>query len=213
MFAIMLYTLATQVAAVLPSDTPVGTGTATVTYQGQTSAPPPISVVKSSFGIFAVNQSGSGAGVFQNVNSQSNRPFNSPSQSAQPGQVIILWGTGLGPASGDEPAGPLPGDMPNLNVHVYVPGVEATIQYRGRFGCCVGDDQIVFAVPTGVEGCSLPVYVQIDDTLSNFVTISVGKGGSQCQDSSSLRFALVYSARKGPASCGRWICLARRSSA
>jgi uncharacterized protein (TIGR03437 family) len=39
-FAIMLYTLATQVAAVLPSDTPIGigTGTVTVTYNGQTSA-------------------------------------------------------------------------------------------------------------------------------------------------------------------------------
>src|SRR3990172_10846387 len=33
--AIMLYTVATQVAAVLPSSTPLGTGTVTVTYNGQ----------------------------------------------------------------------------------------------------------------------------------------------------------------------------------
>jgi uncharacterized protein (TIGR03437 family) len=38
--AIMLYTLATQVAAVLPSNTPIGTGTLTVTYNGEASARP-----------------------------------------------------------------------------------------------------------------------------------------------------------------------------
>ena len=54
-YAIMLYTLSTQVAAVLPSDTPLGSGTLTVTYNGQTSNSIPINVVKSSFGIFAVN--------------------------------------------------------------------------------------------------------------------------------------------------------------
>lgn len=48
--AIMLYTLATQVAAVVPSNTPVGTRTFTVTYNGQASAPAPITVVPSSFG-------------------------------------------------------------------------------------------------------------------------------------------------------------------
>lgn len=112
-FAIMLYTLSTQVAAVVPSNTPIGTGTLTVTYNGQTSKSAPITVVKSSFGIFATNQSGSGQGVLQNVISQSNRPFNSPTASAQPGQVMILWGTGLGPVSGSEAGQPLPGDMPN----------------------------------------------------------------------------------------------------
>jgi trimeric autotransporter adhesin len=138
--AIMLYTLATQVAAVLPSTTPIGTGTIMVTYNGQSSAAAPITVVRSSFGIFAVNQSGTGPGVLQNVNSESDRPPNSPTQSAQPGQVIILWGTGLGPVTGIETGGPLPGDMPSLDVHVWVGAKEAAIQYRGRSGCCTGDD-------------------------------------------------------------------------
>jgi uncharacterized protein (TIGR03437 family) len=194
--AIMLYTLATQVAAVLPSSTPIGTGTLTVTYNGQASAPAPITVVKSSFGIFAVNQSGTGAGVLQNVNSQSDRPFNSPTQSAQPGQVIILWGTGLGPVTGNEAAGPLPGDMPSLNVHVWVGAKEAAIQYRGRSGCCTGDDQIVFVVPAGVEGCAIPVYVQIDNTISNFATISIGSAGVQCSDPNSLTPAQIQTATK-----------------
>jgi uncharacterized protein (TIGR03437 family) len=194
--AIMLYTLATQVAAVLPSSTPVGTGTMTVTYNGQTSAPAPITVVKSTFGIFAVNQSGTGQAVLQNVNSATDRPFNSPTESAQPGQVMILWGTGLGPVTGNEAAGPLPGDMPNLNVHVWVDGKDAAIQYRGRSGCCTGDDQIVFVVPAGVEGCSLPLYVQIDNTVSNFTTMAVGNNGAQCTDPGDLTAAQLASATK-----------------
>jgi uncharacterized protein (TIGR03437 family) len=194
--AIMLYTLATQVAAVLPSSTPVGTGTMTVTYNGQTSAPAPITVVKSTFGIFAVNQSGTGQGVLQNVNSQTDRPFNSSTESAQPGQVIILWGTGLGPVIGNEAAGPLPGDMPNLDVHVRVGGKDAVIQYRGRSGCCTGDDQIVFVVPAGVEGCGVPIYVQVDNTVSNFVTMAIGNNGAQCTDPGALTAAQIASATK-----------------
>lgn len=195
-FAIMLYTLATQVAAVLPSDTPIGTGTVTVTYNGQTSAPAPITVVQSTFGIFAVNQSGTGPGVLQNVVSQTDRPFNSQTESAQPGQVMILWGTGIGPVTGDETTGPLPGDMANLNIHVFVGGVEAKIQYRGRSGCCVGDDQIVFVVPSGVEGCAVPVWVVVDNVVSNFVTMSVGANGSGCPDPSGLSAALLATAQK-----------------
>jgi uncharacterized protein (TIGR03437 family) len=194
--AIMLYTLATQVAAVLPSTTPIGTGTMTVTYNGQSSAPAPITVMKSSFGIFAVNQSGTGQGVLQNVNSQTDRPFNSSTVSAQPGQVMILWGTGLGPVSGKEQDGPLPGDMPNLNVHVWVGGKDAVIQYRGRSGCCTGDDQIVFVVPAGVEGCAVPVYVQVDNTVSNFVTMAIGSGGAQCTDPGALTAAQIAEATK-----------------
>src|SRR4030081_164536 len=37
--AFMVYTSATQVAAILPSNTPVGVANVTVTYAGQTSAP------------------------------------------------------------------------------------------------------------------------------------------------------------------------------
>jgi len=195
-YAIMLYTLATQVAAVLPSDTPLGSGTLTVTYNGQTSNSVPINVVKSSFGIFAVNQSGSGQGVFQNVISQTDRPFNSATVVAQPGQVIILWGTGLGPVSGQEADGPLPGNIPNLDIHVYVNGVEAKVQYSGRSGCCVGDDQIVFVVPAGVEGCALPVYVAIGGVISNFVTMAVGPDASSCPNPNALSASLLATAEK-----------------
>src|SRR5579871_5310155 len=46
---VMFYTSAGQVAAILPSTTPVGTGTISVTYNGSASPTAPITVVKSSF--------------------------------------------------------------------------------------------------------------------------------------------------------------------
>ena len=192
--AIMLYTLATQVAAVLPSSTPLGTGTLTLTYNGQTSDPAPITVVKSSFGMFTLNQAGSGAAVLQNVNSATDRPINGSTKAAHPGQVMILWGTGIGPVAGDEAAGPLPGDMKSLDLHVWVGGVQATVQYRGRSGCCTGIDQIVFVVPAGVDGCVVPVYVQIGNIISNFGSMSIAKSGSVCADANGLSASLIQQA-------------------
>jgi uncharacterized protein (TIGR03437 family) len=183
--AIMLYTVASQVAAALPSNTPLGNGTVTVTYSGLTSAPAPITVVRSSFGIFALNQAGSGPGVIQNFISQASQPFNNGTTSAHPGQVMILWGTGLGPLTvgGDEANGAGFGvDMPNVNLKVWVGGREAAVQYRGRSGCCVGVDQIVFTVPAGVQGCYVSVAVQIDNVVSNYVTIAIASSGNTCSD-------------------------------
>src|SRR5262252_3480747 len=47
----LYYTSPAQLAAVLPAATPVGTGTLTVTYKGNTSAPAPVQVVPTALGI------------------------------------------------------------------------------------------------------------------------------------------------------------------
>jgi len=52
--------LATQVVGLLPSNTPVGTGTFALTYNSQSSAPASIKVVANAFGVVAVNAGGSG---------------------------------------------------------------------------------------------------------------------------------------------------------
>ena len=109
--AIMIYTSAGQVAAILPSSTPAGDGTLTLTFNGQTSAAAPIRVVRNSIGIFTRNSAGSGPGIAQNFNSQTDQPLNTLVEAAQPGQVMILWGTGLGPVSGNEAAGAAAGRL------------------------------------------------------------------------------------------------------
>jgi uncharacterized protein (TIGR03437 family) len=59
---IMVYTVATQVAAILPSATPVGKGTLTLSYQGVT-ASIAIQVLAANFGTFTLNEGGTGPGV------------------------------------------------------------------------------------------------------------------------------------------------------
>jgi uncharacterized protein (TIGR03437 family) len=66
--AILLYTYSYAVAAILPSTTPVGSGTFTVTYNGQISAPAPIQVVASAFGIYTLNEQGSGQAIATDTN-------------------------------------------------------------------------------------------------------------------------------------------------
>ena len=182
--AYLIYTSAAQVAAILPSSTPTGNGTLTLTYNG-TSAPLQIRVVGSSFGVFAVNQAGSGPGIVQNVNSESDRPINALNKPARPGQTMILWGTGLGPVTADERAAAVPGDLAGISVEVYVGGRLATVTYKGRSGCCAGIDQIVFTAPAGVEGCYVPVVVKIGDVVSNFTTMSIGSGPT-CTDATGF---------------------------
>ena len=53
-----------RVAAILPSDTPVGTGTLVVTFNGQSTPSVPIEVVAHSPGVFTLASTGSGPGVF-----------------------------------------------------------------------------------------------------------------------------------------------------
>jgi uncharacterized protein (TIGR03437 family) len=174
--AIMIYTLAGQVAAVLPSKSPVGTGTLTVTYNGKTSAPLPIDVVQSSFGAFTLNQNGSGGAVIVDGNSQAITPLN----PAAPNQTVAIWGTGLGPFTGDETQPPAQIDMPDIPVEVYVGTAKANISYRGRTGYA-GVDQINFQIPPGQLGCSVAVAIRIDNVVSNFTTLAVSDSGI-CSD-------------------------------
>ncbi|MBI4444033.1 MAG: hypothetical protein HY649_11760 [Acidobacteria bacterium] len=193
--AIMLYTLAGQVAAVLPSNTPLGSGTVTVTYNNQTSNSAPVTVVRNSFGTFTLNQAGSGPGVIQNYNSAADAPFNTVTEAARPGQVVILWGTGLGPVSGNEAGQALPGDMANVNARVLVGGREAAVQYRGRSGCCVGIDQVNFVVPQGVEGCYVPVAIQIGNVVSNYASMAISSSGKVCSDPGGFTTSELDAAR------------------
>ena len=61
--ALIYYTSATQVAALLPSNSATGSGSWTVTYNSQTSAAFTHGVGPNSFGIFTVDSSGQGAAI------------------------------------------------------------------------------------------------------------------------------------------------------
>ncbi len=179
---LMYYTSAKQLAAILPSSTPVGTGTLTVSYNGQTSATAPITVAANSFGIYTANATGSGLGLITNANFQ----LIGTTAAANPGEALIIFGTGLGPTSGDEsgPASAL--TLAPVTVDVIVGGKSATIYGAARAPQFSGLDQIAFAVPAGVTGCSVPVTVRIGNVYSNYVSLPVAATGRTCSDASGL---------------------------
>jgi uncharacterized protein (TIGR03437 family) len=191
--ALMYYTSATQVAALLPSNTPTGSGTFTVTYNGQTSNSISHGIAPSNVGIFTIDSSGQGPAIvtypdFSLVSAAKGANCGGPNTfcgAANPGDVLILWTTGLGPVSGDDALGAgLGQNMPNVPLTVWLGGVQAPVTYQGRSGCCIGEDQIVFTVPNNVPtGCAVPLVVQIGattNTVSNTTLMPVAKGGRDC---------------------------------
>jgi len=185
--ALMIYTSPAQVTAILPSATPTGTGTLTLTFNGQSSSTP-ITVVRSSFGVFTWNSAGSGPGIIQNYVSPAQIPTNAALSPAQPGQTLILWGTGLGPVSGDEALPPTPVDMKDaLGVEVWVGNQKAQVTYAGRTPCCSSEDQIDFIMPDGVQGCYVSVLVKAGGIVSNGVSLAAAPPGSSvCSDANGI---------------------------
>ncbi len=179
---LLVYTSAGQVAAIMPSNTPVGSGTLAVSYNGTTSATQAIAVVPSSVGIYSVNQGGTGAGIITNTNFQ----VAGFTTAANPGEAYIIWGTGLGPVTGDEAAGGAAVKIGTIPVEVLVGGKSASVIGYARAGCCAGLDQIAFTVPSGVTGCSVPVAVKTGNVVSNYVSLSIAASGRTCADPSGI---------------------------
>jgi uncharacterized protein (TIGR03437 family) len=181
--AVMLYTTAGQVAAVMPSAVPAGSAEVTLRYNGETSNPISIEVAERQVGLFTRSQDGKGIAIVQNYVSDIELPVNAINQSIKPGGVGILWATGLGAsANGDDRHAGIVENVVDLSqVKLYVGGKEAEIAYAGRSNCCAGVDQINFVVPQDVpEGCFVPVYLTVGGTISNFASISVSETGSMC---------------------------------
>ena len=195
--AILVYASATQVVAILPSATATGTGTVTVNNNGDmgTSA---ITVIPTAFGLFTAAGTGTGQVLAFNVSAADGSTLaNGLSQPVATGQNVILNGTGLGAITSDETqAGVM--DVPSATPTVFIGGVQATVVSAGRGNCCgginasypvlpgiAGWDTITVTVPSGLQGCRVPVAVQIGNTVSNFGTISIAAADGTCYDSTS----------------------------
>lgn len=173
--AFIVYTSALQVGAILPSNTPVGNGSVTVTYNGKTSAAFTISVVQSRLGIFTSNVQGTGPAAAQHGTSSAPIML---TKAAQPGEVVIIYGTGLGPISG--PDNVAPGSVQvGSDVKVTVGGKTITPQYAGRAPQFAGEDQINFQLPADVPtGCYVPMSITASGQVSQDVVLPIAKSGS-----------------------------------
>lgn len=206
------FVYSTQINAVMPSTVPAGTGTITVTYNGATSTGYPITVAPMSFGIFTINEAGSGPGIFTNAVSYA---LVTPFSTVKPGDYVTIWGTGLGalpdPSTEQSQAPPQTNICASsCPVTVWIGGVQAQVTYAGRSGY-TAEDQIDFVVPTqsgSVQGCYVQVAVQTvasgSSIVGNTASIAVDPTGPTCSDTDGVNYGTLSAAvaSKGSANVG-----------
>jgi uncharacterized protein (TIGR03437 family) len=176
--AFMLYSSAFQVAAILPSNTPVGAASVTVNYNGQTSKAASINVVQTQFGLFTQNSQGNGPGIAQVFAGSAVPVLMGLTTPAHPGDTLVMVGTGLGGITG--PDNMPPGAVPvGSNVTITIGGITTPVTYAGRAPQFPGEDQINFVVPSNVPpGCYVPASVTASGQVSQDIVLSIAAAGS-----------------------------------
>ena len=173
----ILYTSATQVAAVVPYEITGTTAMVTVTWQGQMSTPFAVTVAPSAPSLFTANGTGGSGAAAINV---AGGTLNDAAHPVRIGDYISLYATGEGqttPAGIDGLLATAVLPQPNLPVGVTVGGIPATVQYRGGApGAVAGLMQVNVRIPPGVEpGGYVPVVLTVGNasTLAGAVWIAV----------------------------------------
>jgi uncharacterized protein (TIGR03437 family) len=177
--AILYYASPSQLVAILPSATPGGDGAITVSNGLSRGAPFAIHVVQSGFGILTLNGAGSGPAAAFDVDYN----YLGFTNALNPGDTFILWGTGVGPVSGNEAVTQTPVDLGNeVPMSLEVGGMPAQLVYHGR-STFPGLDEVIGVVPQGVSpGCWVSVVAQTGNVMSNFATLPVAASGRTCSD-------------------------------
>jgi uncharacterized protein (TIGR03437 family) len=183
----LIYIGTSQINALLPSTVPVGNYNVTVT-NGTVSNQILTQVVATKVGLFTQDQSGTGLAVVFNYISQSENDVNrlttggyngSLSSPAKPGQVLVAWGTGIGPyQAGDNTAGISHDFSTSEPIAAIVGGVSIPVVFAGLNGYA-GEDQINFTLPANVPtGCSVPLQISVNGNLSAAVSIAIAPSAS-----------------------------------
>ncbi len=187
----MVYSLAGQVAGLLPSTTVPGVYAVSVTYNGQSSPPQTVIVAPRSFGIATANSAGSGTAqaTIGNVNGGLSLTRFTPGSvafggytwtlgPAHPGDTLVLWGTGGGADLAND-AGGTSGDQTAAGKFVVnVGGTPITPLYAGAASGYPGLWQINFTLPTTITpSCFAATQVSAGGQLSNSVTIPIAAAG------------------------------------
>ena len=171
----LIYVSSSQIGAVAPYF--LGSRTSAVVQVdngGKLSNTFLVTVVDSSPALFTSRSSGSGPGAILNENGS----YNTASNPANQGSVVVLYATGEGlttPGGIDGKPATLPLPKPVLPVKVYIAGREVPILYAGAApGLVAGLLQLNVRVPTELTGGELPVRFSVGDYISpNTVTLFV----------------------------------------
>ncbi|HEX3744639.1 MAG TPA: IPT/TIG domain-containing protein [Bryobacteraceae bacterium] len=172
----ILYASAAQTAVVVPFEVSGVTTQVFMQYQGQFSAPFPVTLAQSTPGIFTANLSGQGQAAA--INDANNVfTYNNSANPANAGDYIEIYVTGAGQTS---PAGvdgqPYAGLAPCLlPASVTIGGVTESPQYCGGVpGQIAGLTQLNVLVPPGLTAGNVPISVTIGGvTAQSGVTAAV----------------------------------------
>jgi uncharacterized protein (TIGR03437 family) len=170
----ILYTLGTQVSAVVPFELTGTTAQVVVQSGTQTSSAFSVNVVPTTPALFTADNSGQGQALATNIDGTNN----SASNPAAAGSIIALYATGVGPMSPAVPDGailnpPLPNTA--LPVSVTIGGKPAVANSAtGNFNTVAGQVLIYVNIPAGVSGAAVPVVISAGGVSSpSGVTIAV----------------------------------------
>lgn len=170
------YAIGTQLALVMPSNTPLGSGTLTVNYNGQSSAQFNIQVVATAMGFAGYWGFSNGLGIATNPFTGA---FYNYTNSIPPGTQVVLWGSGLGAdPTRDTTFVTQPGGFAiNALGALYVGGISAPISYQGASGY-PGVNQINITIPASAPtGCHVSVVgVTTAGVPTNSITLPIGTG-------------------------------------
>ena len=193
----MVYSIAGQIAGLLPSSITPGTYAVRVTYNGVSSAPQNATVVARSFGIATANSAGTGTAqaTIGNVNgglsltrftsgSVAFGGFNWTLTPAHPGDTLVLWGTGGGADPANDTGGTSGDQTAAGNFMVNVGGRQIRPLYAGASSGYPGLWQINFTLPADITpDCFASVQVSAGGELSNTVRIPIAAAGqTACSD-------------------------------
>lgn len=182
----VLYATPEQLGIQIASEVPDGPAPVVVTVDGTRSAEFRIQIEGNDPGIFAQNQRGFGAAAVTHANGATVTAEN----PARPGEVIILYATGLGNTNPLLPTGLLPSFGTRTYFLSEVPavivgGFRATTNFAGASPCCAGLDQVNFIVPAGVGSGDLSLFL-ITGKRSNFMTMATAGNGSELRKVSAV---------------------------
>lgn len=171
----LVYAGPTQVNAVVPYGI-AGQSSTKITVTGaagSTSVTAP--VLTAAPGLFTAN----GSGTDQAAALNQDLSVNSPANPANPGDIIVLYGTGAGALNAPPPDGTINGTAPStpqLPISVTIGGAPATVVYSSDApGLVSGVIQINAEIPTGITyGHHVPVTWSAGDFRSpDGVTIAI----------------------------------------
>jgi len=198
----LLYVSQHQISIQVPYEVTAGIGRAIVVTNGAVTAVGAVDIAAAAPGLFTLDGSGIGQAAALNYNTTTSAyTVNQSSNSAKPGDTVVLYLTGEGdyatsltPRTGlliPSSLSPLP--QPSPLPTVTIGGVAATVQYAGPLvGSIMGLMQLNVTIPASVTtGTAVPVVVTSLGVASQTgVAVDQTVGGRMSQAGSGSRVGL-----------------------